>query len=614
MPGLVLNRMHRALARLNLSQTLFHNCTCSPQEAYWIQSGGVLNCSPGPNAIDQCRFESCNARGPGSIIYVSARYDTEVKQENELTLTNTNISSCWVGGNQLTGTEVSGRYNYTIVARFLVEFEFRNVKIDWSLDQQQTVHSSGLLRFSFLDREVAEVSIDDCEFSNTVLPEGMLSLLWPVKSFTYNNLVLRNVAMGNQTFKAGLTPSNQPIEDVHIINCYFEGCSTKRGFIDTSYIVDLHGLELKNTRFSECKCNNAAFLDIDKITELSMTSCHFGNVRWDESQSGHLLLLLVQEVNNTNITFIDFDLPKISLSEVGLAFWQGNFYINNCVFVVTCDEPNCTILLGDSPMARFECCAFAVSSRKSSGIVAPLLQFEGTDATHELQFYNCCFFKKEIEVYDMNHTAIYLELNGTSKVTFESTCFDLNKTYSVSFSDEIEGNATYDREDLMWGNCKCEIFGPLPTEEIESLVPEDTIHFSPTAPLNWITGEGQQGPGGRPVDPGLIAGIVVGLLLLLLLLILLILLFLWCRRKKSSSESEKESEDEETLSEQALPPVPLVTEPPLWAKEVTDNTVYAENFEEEEMPPLTCPANAYMHHKQVCPTHLSIDEFSRTVA
>ena len=469
------------------------------------------------------------------------------------------------------------------------KFEFRNIRIDWPWNQKDNVHSICLLRFSFYDPEATDVSIDDCEFANTVVPEGMLSLLSSVRSFTYNRLILRNISMGNESVKAGLTPSNMPIDSVHIVDCLFEQCSTERGFIDASYIVDLHTMDLQNTRFSKCKCNNAAFLDFDNLTELIMTNCHFGNLYWKET-SNHLLMLLVENVGNTTISFMNFDLPQMSLNEVGLAFGQGDFHFNNCVFIVNCDEPNCTLLLGDCPFARFECCAFSVKSRKSSLIVAPLLQFNGTDPTHELQFYNCCFFKEQIEEYDINQTAIYLSLNGTSKVSFASTCFDLNKTESVLVDSDI--NATYDRPDIMWGACDCEIFGPMPTDEVDSLVPEESVYFSPTAPLNWITGEGQAKPPGRPVDPGLIAGIVVGLLLLLLLLILLILFFLWCRKKKSSSESEQESNDEESLSGEILPPIPVVTDPPLWAKEVTDNTIYTESFEEEEMPPLTCPANA----------------------
>ena len=555
----------------------------------------MLNCSPGSCYvdIDQCKFVSCNSKAPGSIIYVSDRDPDPSKPSvpNYLTLTNTVLTNCWVGGNNLTHTAGDGdkKYGYTIVGRFMTKFEFRRVTIEWPENQQGQVHSSCLLRFIFFDPEATDVSIDNCEFKNTVVPEGMLSLLSSVRSFTYNHLVLRNISMGNTTHKAGLTPSNKPINSVHIVDCLFEGCSTERGFMDAAYIIDIHTMDLQKTNFSKCTCNNAAFLDLDNLTELIMTSCHFGNCYWKETSS-HLLLLLVKNVGNTTISFINFDLPQVSLSEVGMAFGEGDFHFNNCVFVVTCDEPNCTLLLGDCPLARFECCAFSVKSRDSDSIVAPLLQFNGTDPTHELQFYNCCFFKPQNGTYENTGTALYLSLNGTSNVVFESTCFDLNKPESVIVDTDI--NASYDRPDIMWGKCECEIFAPMPTDELESLVPENSIYFSPTAPLNWITGEGQAKPAGRPVDPGLISGIVVGLLLLRLLLILLILFFLWCRKKKSSSESEQESNDEESLSGQILPPVPVVTEPPLWAKEVTDNTVYAESFEEEEMPPLTCPADA----------------------
>ena len=121
--------VHCAKATLNLTETIFENCTCSPDDPKGYKSGGVLNCSPGSCYVDieQCQFVSCNSRAPGSIIYVSDRDpQPEVASvPNYLTLSNTNISNCWVGGNELTHTE-SGedkRYGYTIVGRFLTGYK-----------------------------------------------------------------------------------------------------------------------------------------------------------------------------------------------------------------------------------------------------------------------------------------------------------------------------------------------------------------------------------------------------------------------------------------------------------------------------------------------------------
>ena len=184
-----------------------------------------------------------------------------------------------------------------------------------------------------------------------------------------------------------------------------------------------------------------------------------------------------------------------------------------------------------------------------------------------LTFYNCCFTHK-VDGTDEAKGTLYLNLEGKGKASFDSACFDTTRKDRAMSIKGIE--ATFDHEDIMFGNCVCDVF--LPTFTGETLI--------------TVTSSGDDSA--NTVDPGLITGIFFGLLILIIILALLILFLLWrCRRhhKSSTEECPPPEEPEETITsineglEEGIDGA--TNDNPLFAVELSTNDVFNNEFEEK---------------------------------
>ena len=597
--------VHFAIADVNVTDCQFYNC-CSKDPRLTGVGGGVVDLGIGPFYVNvsNCHFERCSSQNPGGIIYIGSRAQDK---DNSMIVEHTTFHDCYVYRNY---NNQKTLYDSLIVCGRITNFIFSFNRVTWSsTSENDRISVNSVMNFSFANPQTGSVVIDNCYVNNMQLPNGFVVLNTEALSFTYLNMVIDSVDCGDDKHQSAFLPSGHAIQNVIFEGCRFQLCSTQRAFIHPEYVTGLTHLRLLDTTFSQCRCNNGAFLDIKNVPNVEILGCLFGNVRWLDSftQSGQMFLVLFDNCAKVTIADITFDMPKISLEKIGLSLKGGDYFlVQRCTFSAI-QSSQSQILFGDSVVTRLEDSVFNIYPPTSARILSsmePLVTYDGTTETHEFQFYKCCFQHDKDPALVIDGSGMYMGLKGQGTVVYNRSCFDTSRTNALreegSISIEILGR----EEDDMFGGCGCEVFLDEPT--FETLVPDgQTLPPTPTTgvtvpPASSATpvipatevpetenpdvdggaGQGQGGSDSKGKND-LIGGIIGGLLLLLLLLLFLLLLL----RKKKKSSSEPQSE----TSGVGVAPPPA--ELPLWAQPPSEeNPNLDDSFEEEEEGPvLTYP-------------------------
>lgn len=529
--------------------------------------GGVINFAnkTANCSIDDCLFENTESKPQGAIIWMPQCRDGG---HHTFSLTNSVFLYCKVR----TSDRADARFGPLIACHSFNQFTFAHNNFTWSDGQPEMRRCTMLLEIADQDPDT-DIVIEDCVIVNTDMPEGIVRLYNETNSFTYRNVVCTRVKCGNQTFQIGFLPDGQ-IGNLLLDDCHFKDeSSASQAFLDSAVFEGTAPAEMSvlGCTFSKCKCNHTAFLDIHDSQTVKITDCTFNNIRFDDS-IGEALLLHIDHCGNSVIEGINFHLPKMSSDPMSLSFTNGDFTFGRCWFLVDGGKNN-QVQLGISAKSRFDSCVFTVDNyNSSSSELAPLLLYEGVGTNSELVFYNCCFTHAAT---DLESTVpLYMDLTGHGNAKFESACFDVAKNLAMKIAQGIK--PTFDREEIMFGDCECTIF--LPPETFESLVPEE----STPVPVPTRTEEGA-----KKVDVGLITGTFFGILLLLAILILLILFLLWRRKRKYETTTEQqppvEEEPEETvtLTESGDAFDGATNDNPLFAHDLSTQDIFGNQFEEQ---------------------------------
>ena len=549
---------------LNLTQSVFINCQAAGNTNN-PSYGGILVSFKGPGDawIDDCSFEDCQAWNPGGIIYL--RYDPG--SFNNLAITNCDFKACKVG-NHLT----QKRFDAQIMCRWLESFTFTNNKFWWVPEEAAPVRSSALLRLSFANENM-DLVIEGLSVANTSFPEGLIVLENETKSITYRDFKFETVRLGNESFQAGILPETGTAA-LNLIECQFLDCWTRDGFVDASG-AGIQTVNLDKCRFSECRCNKSnGFLVFKGHTNVDVKECYFGNIRWfdaEEENSVPYHLVSAEGCENVFISETGFDLPKLSFSNLDLSFVGGNLDFRQCTFAVDGRVDASQFLLMNYRTVKINNCVFQIDN---STCMKPVLQSSGVDSSSDLLFFNCCF-THESDLDEPPEGALYLKLEGHGKARFDSACFDTTKDRSMEYNTNIKLEIADDQESIMFGNCTCSIFIPLPT-------PEPLTEEEPDVPIPT------REESSTTINTGIITGIIFGLLILIIILVLLILFLLFRRRRKEKSTTEgmpPPEEPEETITSlhegiDADGMDGATNDNPLFAAELSTNDIFNNEFEE----------------------------------
>ena len=533
--------------------------------ACYSNRGGVVNFAnmTASCSIDDCQFENSESKPRGAIIWMPQCLDGG---HHTFSLTNSVFLYCKVR----TSVRPDALFGPLIACHSLNQFTFAHNNFTWSEGQPEMRRCTALLEIGDQDPDT-DILIENCVIANTDMPEGIVRVLNATKSVTCRHLDCTRIKCGNETFQACFMPCGE-IGKVLLEDCHFrEESSASQAFLDSAVFELAAPTELSvlGCTFSKCKCNHTAFLDIHDSQTVKVTDCTFNNIRFDESID-EPLLLHIDHCGNSVIEGINFHLPKMSSDPMSLSFTNGDFTFGRCSFLVDGGKNN-QVQLGISAKSRFDSCVFTVDNyNSSSSELVPLLLYEGVETNSELVFYNCCFTHAAT---DLESTVpLYMDLTGHGNAKFESACFDVAKNLAMKVAQGIK--PTFDREEIMFGDCECTIF--LPPETFESLVPEE----STPVPVPTRTEEGA-----KKADVGLITGTFFGILLLLLLLILLILFLLWRRKRNQESTTEpppeEEPEETVTLTESGDAFDGATNDNPLFAHDLSTQDIFGNQFEEQ---------------------------------
>ena len=555
------------MATINLTRCVFWQCKAGGNGNGDPGYGGILVSWKGPASVvvDDCEFQDCHAWAPGGTIYL----DYEAGTENDVSITNSRFVSCQVGNIQ-----TGARFGPQITCREVKEFTFQDNVFEWDPVDSGHVRSTALLCLAFA-ASVPEpnVVIDTLTVANTTFTEGLILLETRAKSLTYRSFSFRKAVCGSDTVEAGLLPKRE-FDDFTMIDCQFtDDCSSRTGFVDTS-VANIKTVKLENCRFSECKSGKSTgFLYFKTNTRVNVTGCIFGNIRfWDEENENTVPYHLVGTEGCGTVTMdeIAFSLPQLSFWNMDLFFSEGYVELRRCQFVVNGQLSVSQIVAENYRHVTIDTCAFQVDGKNSK---APMIGLKGVQES-QVEFYNCCFTHNAESPDEPTDGALYVKLEGSGKASFSSACFDTTKERSVVVTG-IE--ATFDHEELMFGDCSCAVFD-FPSITVESLVTEEPVVPAPTRDDSSTT-----------VSAGLITGVFFGLLILIIILALLILFLLWRRRRREKSTTEAlppPEEPEETITSinegiegDAIDGA--TNDNPLFAVELPTNDFFNNDFEEK---------------------------------
>ena len=546
---------------LTFSGNTFSSCTGTIEFTGNLNSATISDCSfldcsfdtvvtftkvpPGKITYQRCFFENlkgvsqaviCPPSGfTGSLTltncnFTSVSMNTKAAALHTMSATNIQISGCNFTSCQSSGSNTNNGGAVVVNKGFSSLSISRSNFFENKYDQD--AHSLLLLGIS----ADAATSITNCLFADH--NGEQVPIISIVECSTTNFCLDSCTFQGNSISGVLAIPTGIPItyrscgfidhnagyavkssKEIVLESCWFTSCSLTRVIAPDQSIA--------TARLESCTFDGGTMTEGPvSASSLTILGCTFTNVN---RESGKLLLLqstMFLDMQNCVIANcgndMAVDVTKISMKNItcqenvkdviSIRSGDDGTTIASCVFATA---PS-SISLFSSKSISVTGSAFTLTGNTNNA--GPMITYTGG----ELQFYNCCFSEA---VQSASDSPLYLQLDGTGHVTFDTVCFDRDLQGSIQKGDQV--TVDYLGPEQMFGNCKC-------WESIPEPGPDTSSTDEPTA------SDDNKG-NDPPNNAGLIAGVVIGILVVIAVAIFL---FFFIRRRSLKNTSSERSNEE----------------------------------------------------------------------